>query len=655
LNWLFNPTGLIPHGLSLPREPSLIWGYAVSDIVIGVAYFTILLALGIFVQRRHDLVFKPIFWLFVIFILLCASTHIFDVLTLWVPAYGVQVLVKAATAVASIVTAVALWWLLPQVLALPSSAQLQAANIALQESEARYRASFEQSPIPMHIINGSGVITETSDTWTSLLGYNREEVVGRHISEFWAPGTGLWEEALEAHQIAAGTIVQRERRYMCRDGEVLDLLVSSRTERHREATSFVGALTDITARKRAEEALRASEERLHQSQKMEVVGQLTGGIAHDFNNILQSISGGLELMERSIAKGSSEGALRFVGMARESANRAANLTHRLLAFSRRQALQPTAVQPDKLVHGMEELVRQTVGAEIEVLMPGCNAVWTVLCDRSQLESALLNLIINARDAMPDGGSLTIRTADRSLTQADVSDQDESDPGDYVEISVIDSGTGMTPVVLERVFEPFFTTKPTGQGTGLGLSQVFGFVRQSGGFVRLASTVGLGTTVRVYLPRHGITQVGGRSLENITGATMPAAKAIAGTVLVVEDEAAVRSMIVEALRDLGCRVIEAGDGSAGLHIVQSGAQLDLLVTDVGLPGLNGRQLADAARAIWPHLPVLLITGYAGKMFDGTKLAPGMEVMRKPFAFDALAVRVGALLKSHKHLMADDPTA
>jgi len=322
-------------------------------------------------------------------------------------------------------------------------------DIALQESEARYRTSFERSPVPMHIINGSGVLTETSDTWTSLLGYNREEVVGRHISDFWAPGGDRWEEAIEADLTAAGSIVWRERRYRCHNGDVLDLLISSRLERHREPTSFVSALTDITARKRAEEALRASEERLHQAQKMEVVGQLTGGIAHDFNNILQSISGGLELMERSIAKGSAEGALRFVGMARESANRAANLTHRLLAFSRRQALQPTAVQPDKLVHGMEELVRQTVGAETEVLMPRCNTVWTVLCDRSQLESALLNLIINARDAMPDGGTLTIKTADRSLTQADVSDRDEPDPGEYVEISVIDSGTGRTPVLLER--------------------------------------------------------------------------------------------------------------------------------------------------------------------------------------------------------------
>jgi PAS domain S-box-containing protein len=514
VNWLFGPVGLTPHGFCLLWEPSLIWGYAVSDIVIGVAYFTIPLALGILAQRRRDLVFKPIFWLFVIFILLCGSSHFLDVLTLWVPAYGVQVLVKAVTAVASIITAVALWWLLPQVLALPSSAQLRAADAALQESEARYRASFEQSPVPMHLINGSGMITETSDTWTSLLGYNREEVVGRHISEFWAPGSGLWKEALEAHQTAAGSIVQRERRYLCRDGNVLDLLVSSRVERHREATSFVGALTDITARKRAEEALRASEEHLHQAQKMEVLGQLTGGIAHDFNNMLQSISGGLELMERAIAKGSAESALRFVALARESADRAAGLTHRLLAFARRQALQPTAVQPDRLVHGMEELIRQTMGAEIEVLVRRCNVVWGVLCDPSQLESALLNLTINARDAMPDGGTLTITTADRSLTQADVSHQDEAAPGDYVEISVTDSGTGMTPVVMGRVFEPFFTTKPTGQGTGLGLSQVFGFVRQSGGFVRLASTVGLGTTVRVYLPRHDIAEPERVGLEKI---------------------------------------------------------------------------------------------------------------------------------------------
>ena len=329
--------------------------------------------------------------------------------------------------------------------------------------------------------------------------------------------------------------------------------------------------------------------------------------------------------------------------------RAAGLTHRLLAFARRQALQPRAVEPDKLVCGMDGLIRQTMGPEVEMQLRLRDGVWSVLCDPNQLESALLNLVINARDAMPAGGSLTIATADRSLSRDDLFDQDEAKPGAYVEIAVTDTGTGMTPDVLAHVFEPFFTTKPTGQGTGLGLPQVFGFVRQSGGFLRLESKVGLGTTIRIYLPRYEpiATENGATASGSDAQAANDrrAATTIGGTVLVVEDEADVRAMIVGLLQDLGCQVLQAADGSAGLRIIQTGQQVDLLVTDVGLPGLNGRQLADAAREKRPDLPVLLITGYAGRALEDTALEPGMEVMRKPFALDALRVRVGDLLSLH----------
>jgi PAS domain S-box-containing protein len=343
----------------------LIWAYAVSDTGIALAYFTIPLALAILAQRRRDLVFRPIFRLFAAIILLCGTTHLVDVLTLWVPAYGVQALVKTATAIVSIVTAIALWQLLPQALALPSSVQLQAANIALQESEARHRASFEQSPVPMHMFDGNGIITGISKSWLSLLGYHREEVVGRPLSAFWAPGSGPWDEAAWAKLMTDGEVRDLERRFLRRNGTAIDVLVSARPEKHGDTVSIIAALVDITARKRAETALRASEARLHHAQKMEAVGQLMGGIAHDFNNMLQSMSGCLDLVDRSIAQGHPEQVTRHVTTARKSLDRAAGLTHRMLGFAQRQALQPRTVAPDTLIRNMQDLIQRTLGPEIK--------------------------------------------------------------------------------------------------------------------------------------------------------------------------------------------------------------------------------------------------------------------------------------------------
>ncbi len=443
-----------------------------------------------------------------------------------------------------------------------------------------------------------------------------------------------------------------EVRWMARRGE-------PRPETGGDATHFVGVVYDVTDRKRLEgelldlnetlEArvaertaeLQAAEETLRQSQKMEVVGQLTGGIAHDFNNMLQAIGGALELMQRRVEQGRTAEVARYVDAACTTVDRAAALTNRLLAFARRQALQPKLVEPDALVEGMAELIRRTVGPSVEVLLRPGDGVWTVLCDPGQLENVLLNLAINARDAMPgDGGRLTISTTDVQLTARQLRGQDGAKPGDYVEVAVADTGTGMTAAVLARAFEPFFTTKPLGQGTGLGLSQLYGFVRQSDGVVKLESSPGQGTTVRLYLPRHlGPAKPDTSDAEPALAAT----EAFSGTVLVVEDEAEVRAMVAETLRELGCHVLEAHDGPSGLRVLHSREHVDLLVTDVGLPGLNGRQLADAARERRPNLPVLLITGYAGAALTDWQLAPGMEVVSKPFKLDTLAARVGSLLK------------
>ena len=392
----------------------------------------------------------------------------------------------------------------------------------------------------------------------------------------------------------------------------------------------------MTAERNAAEALHRTEEQLRQSQKMEAVGQLTGGIAHDFNNLLTGVIGSLDLMRKRIAQGRFADVERYSGLATTSANRAAALTHRLLAFARRQPLDPKAVNVNQLVHSIEELLRRTIGETIELEIVAAGGLWGTFCDPHQLESSLLNLVINSRDAMPGGGKLTIETANAHLDSFNAAELRDVTPGQYVCLSVSDTGVGMSPAVRARAFDPFFTTKPIGQGTGLGLSMVYGFARQSEGHVRIYSEIAQGTTVKVYLPRSRA------AAEEASAATTAEglAKAQAGeTVLVIEDEDSVRELVVEVLNDLGYRALQAGDGPSGLKILQSTERIDLLVSDIGLPGMNGRQVAEAAREGRPDLKVLFITGYAenAAMANGF-LEPGMEMVTKPFAVDALAARI-----------------
>ena len=428
-----------------------------------------------------------------------------------------------------------------------------------------------------------------------------------------------------------------------RDKDVLEASVAERT---RDLTARTNELIEATARLEAEaEDRERVEEALRQSQKMEAVGQLTGGLAHDFNNLLTGISGSLELIRSRIAQGRPEELGRYIETATASANRAAALTHRLLAFSRRQTLDPRPTDVNRLVGGMEELFRRTAGPAIQLETSFAAEPWPTLCDPHQLENALLNLVLNARDAMPDGGHLLIETANTALLDRRGAPKDwpprNVPPGEYVALTVADTGAGMTPEVIARAFDPFFTTKPTGQGTGLGLSMIYGFVQQSGGHVRLRSEKGQGTTVAIYLPRHlGLAD---GELEARATPTLPGAAASA-VVLVVEDEPAVRMIVVDVLTDLGYSVLEAGDGRSGLTILESGIRVDLLLTDVGLPGgMNGRQLADLARQRRPGLKVLFVTGYAETVAGGDgRMEHGMGVMTKPFGLDALAARVRGII-------------
>ncbi|MDB5591575.1 MAG: histidine kinase [Enterovirga sp.] len=409
----------------------------------------------------------------------------------------------------------------------------------------------------------------------------------------------------------------------------------------RQVAARTAELADANERLRKEAEERARMEAdLRQIQKMEAVGELTGGIAHDFNNLLTGIMGPLDLLQSRLRKGRTENLDRYIDMAMASANRAAALTHRLLAFARRQPLDPRPTDVNALIHGMSDLLRRTISEAIDLRIEPADDLWLTLCDPHQLENALLNLAINARDAMPDGGALVIRTWNGRPPETGSDLPPGAASRDYVCVQVADSGIGMPAEVIARAFDPFFTTKPLGQGTGLGLSMIYGFARQSEGHAQIESQVGQGTSISLYLPRctgHLVEETG-------RDASAEMRRGDGDTVLVVEDESVVRELVVEALHDLGYRALQATDGPSGLRVLQGAERIDLLVTDVGLPGLNGRQLADHARVTRPGLKVLFITGYAETAAAASGfLDPGMAMITKPFKVDALMSRIRGMIE------------
>ncbi|WP_244492645.1 ATP-binding protein [Aureimonas sp. AU22] len=460
--------------------------------------------------------------------------------------------------------------------------------------------------------------------------YGRVALTGRpERFEAGSEALGRW---FDVYAFRTGTKESRRVAILFND-------ISERRNAEIQLRKLADTLEQRVAERTAE--LTQAHEALRQSQKMEAVGQLTGGLAHDFNNLLAGISGSLDMMQTRVQQGRIGDLDRYMVGAQGAAKRAAALTHRLLAFSRRQTLEPKPTDVNRLVAGMEDLIRRTVGPQITVETVAKAGLWSALVDPNQLENALLNLCINARDAMPDGGQITIETGNQWLDDRAARERDLP-PGQYLSMCVSDNGSGMSADVIERAFDPFFTTKPIGVGTGLGLSMIYGFARQSGGQVRIYSEVGSGTMVCIYLPRHHEEEV----VEAEVAPALPRIDARGKTVLVVDDEPLVRMLVVDAVEDLGFRAIEAGDGPQALQVLRSDAAIDLLVTDVGLPnGMNGRQVADAARELRTDLKVLFVTGYAeNAVLNHGHLDPGMQVVTKPFDMTVLANRIQGMVEN-----------
>src|SRR5215213_4153696 len=488
----------------------------------------------------------------------------------------------------------------------------------------------------MLVARPDGTISSTNPAWKDLLGWEEETLLGAPLREFVVAEDRPELDAALTNLLRCGGSQLFELCMRTRDGGTRQVAWNALA-----ADGLMQAVgRDMTVERAAQAALIKAEEALRQSHKMEALGQLTGGIAHDFNNLLSGIMGAMELVKMRLTERRYDDIERFVNTAINSADRAAALTHRLLAFARRQPLDPRPLDVNLLIRGMEDLLRRSLGEKLSLRISLGNQIWPALVDANQLENALLNLAINARDAMPEGGCLTIETGIARLERPDVDGEDGVEPGDYTLISVTDTGVGMSREVLERVFDPFFTTKPIGQGTGLGLSMIYGFVRQSRGQIRIDSKPGAGTTVKLYLPRHHgmVTQPAASDSQ------LPPVQGAGETVLLVEDDPSIRLLVAEVLHELGYASLEAADGQAALVVLGSNVRLDLMITDVGLPGIDGRQLADLARENRPDLKVLFLTGYAEDATTRTQfLAPGMEMMTKPFAIAELARKIRHMIE------------
>jgi PAS domain S-box-containing protein len=682
----FDTEGFMPHGYCLMWRPGIFWLNLVSDAVIALSYYSIPFILLYFVMRRRDLVFRWMFVMFGIFILGCGTTHVMGIWTLWNPDYAVDGLVKALTALVSIATAIMLWPLLPQALALPSPGQLARANSELnreigerrqaeaatrrlndelerrvqlrtaefeaanerlrQEVEERRRAEERLAAGEQRYrqvielirealwIHCDGRLVFANNAAAQMFGAaSPEQLIGRPTLDMIDPRDR--DRAAERTKLlvdARRQVPLTEMRLQRIDGRPLVVEIQAVPFDHEGRPGVLAVARDITMRKDIEEQLR-------QSQKMEAIGQLTGGLAHDFNNLMMVVIGNLDRLDSTLV--GNQQAREMAHSALSAALRGSELTRKLLAFARKQSLQSTVVDLNELVSGMTSLLGRTLGEKIQVAVRIGGDLWPIETDPAQVESALANLAINARDAMPNGGRLTIETANTTLDAAYAAENPDAAPGDYVMLAVTDTGTGIAPEDLGRVFEPFFTTKGPGKGSGLGLSMVYGFMKQSGGHIKIYSEVGHGTVVRLYFPRTGTAAAASAAPE----AAAPQETAAHGElILVVEDNADVRRTAVSQLRDLGYRTLEAANGKEALARLNGDSHIALVFTDIVMPGgMTGWELGAAVKAVRPDLPILYTSGFSeSSVQDDRAHAASRQFLPKPYRKRDLAQKLQQLL-------------
>ena len=650
------------HGACFSWEPGLVWLHVISDIVTGIAYYSIPAALFYFAYKRRDLPFHGVILLFGIFILACGTTHFLAAYTVFVADYWIEGGVKACTALISAVAAFYMIPLIPDAIAMPSltkslkenqelNAQLERkldelnvktrelveTNRELNLSESRFRVLVEHAPDAIVVYDvAQRRFVDANTNAERLFGYSREELLASGPERLYSSSQPDGLPLVETMENRIGRAVAGETLLFeraARTAEGKELLCEVRlvrlpfTDRSLLRASFI----DITERRKLEGQLR-------QSQKMEAVGKLAGGIAHDFNNLLTVITGYSELLLSQLGEESPLG--KEVEEIKRAGERAASLTHQLLAFSRRQVLQPKVVDLNEVVSNIEKMLRRLIGENVELRTFLGTGLWSVKADPGQIEQVLVNLVVNARDAMPVGGKLTIETGNEFLDEEYSRGHLPALPGQYVRLAISDTGVGMDEKAMSQVFEPFYTTKELGKGTGLGLSTVYGIVKQSGGYIWVYSEPGKGSTFKVYFPRTEDREEDPHKavspVEDLRGEK---------TVLVVEDEESIRNLACAVLSGYGYSVLPACDGEDALRVAgEHDGEISLLLTDVVMPRMGGRELYDRIRRQRPEIKVLYMSGYTDNaIVHHGVLDPGTAFLQKPYSPISLARKVMEVLE------------